>query len=117
MVEPSTEACDGIDNDCDGSSDEDSIPADERDCSTGRAGVCGAGTRRCVDGRPQCVQNVQPGIELTDVALHPDDFSFQAVAQETAVQGPFLAAPALGIGPVDRLDSMVQQTALITEDA
>ncbi len=64
IVKPQPETCDTIDNDCDGEIDEDSVPADARDCSTGKAGVCGAGTNTCVTGKVRCIQNVQPGPEI-----------------------------------------------------
>ena len=64
IVEPTPEVCDTLDNDCDGEVDEDSVPAAEKECSTGKAGVCGAGTNTCVNGRIRCVQNVQPGPEI-----------------------------------------------------
>jgi len=62
IVLPQAETCDAVDNDCDGDVDENA--SSEERCSTGRAGVCEAGTERCVGGRVLCVQDVQPSAEI-----------------------------------------------------
>jgi len=64
IVTPKTEQCNTLDDDCDGQVDEESVPAAEQTCTTGKAGVCGAGTNTCVAGKVRCVQNVQPGPEI-----------------------------------------------------
>jgi len=64
VVRPSTESCNTIDDDCDGATDEDSIASDQLTCSTGKSGVCGPGTNKCVNGKARCVQEVQPGAEI-----------------------------------------------------
>jgi hypothetical protein len=64
VVKPKPETCNGIDDDCDGVVDNDAIPPDQRDCTTGKAGVCNAGTNTCINGQIRCVQNVTPGIEI-----------------------------------------------------
>lgn len=64
VVQPTEEACDGIDNDCDGETDEDSIPVEEQECQTGKAGVCSAGTVKCLQGKRRCIQDVKPGPEI-----------------------------------------------------
>ena len=51
---PTTEVCDGVDNDCDGQTDEGTSGAA---CNTGLLGACAAGTVQCQAGVPHCVQN------------------------------------------------------------
>ena len=64
IVEPTAEACNGLDDDCDGQTDEDAVSADRITCTTGKAGVCLAGTNKCVQGTIRCIQDVQPGAEI-----------------------------------------------------
>ncbi|MCC6523856.1 MAG: hypothetical protein IT373_14455 [Polyangiaceae bacterium] len=70
-VASSSEACDGVDNDCDGSTDEGN-PGGGVACSTGLLGVCGAGTRQCQSGVLDCVQNVASGSEQCNDGLDND---------------------------------------------
>ena len=64
IVQPSTEICDNRDNDCDGEVDEGDVQGTGGKCSTGKAGVCNAGTKRCRTGTITCVQDKQPSIEI-----------------------------------------------------
>jgi hypothetical protein len=64
-VQPSAETCDGLDNDCDGVVDNGN-PGGGVSCSTGKLGVCAAGTTACSNGSVVCNQNVQPSAEVCD---------------------------------------------------
>ena len=64
-VKPSAEVCDGKDNDCNGVID-DGNPGGGAPCSTGKLGVCAAGTTTCTSGALVCNQNVQPSAEVCD---------------------------------------------------
>ncbi len=58
------EVCDGVDNDCDGTVDND-VPAD-MECDTGRAGACAVGATVCTDGDTVCVPIAEPSDEVCD---------------------------------------------------
>jgi len=62
-VNPSAEACNGLDDDCDASTDEGN-PGGGAACSTGQPGVCSPGTQTCTAGTLQCIRNVNPSAEL-----------------------------------------------------
>jgi len=70
--EPGQEAsCDGLDNDCDGATDEDD-PEGGAPCDTTEPGVCAPGTERCVDAAIACVGDVAPSEELKGTARDED---------------------------------------------
>jgi hypothetical protein len=59
---PSTEMCNGVDDDCDGTIDDN--PADAGlVCSSGLPGVCDAGTTVCNGGTLSCDPDIQPGTQ------------------------------------------------------
>jgi hypothetical protein len=62
---PTTETCDGVDNDCDGTVD-DGNPGGGASCNSGQPGVCSAGTSSCSGGALVCVPNTQPSAEVCD---------------------------------------------------
>lgn len=61
----STEICDGLDNDCDGDTDENN-PGGGGACQTGQAGLCAEGELACNNGGLECVGDVPPGVETCD---------------------------------------------------
>ena len=64
IIKPTEEVCDNVDNDCDGKIDDGDMKGTGETCSTGKAGVCNAGTKRCIAGAIKCVQNKSPSIEI-----------------------------------------------------
>ena len=61
-TQPSTEACNGLDDDCDGAVD-NGDPGGGLTCNTGHPGICAAGTTACSAGSVVCTQNSQPSPE------------------------------------------------------
>jgi len=59
---PEIELCNGVDDDCDGSTDEFD-PANAAACDTGRLGVCARGRELCQDGVVLCETDAMPGEE------------------------------------------------------
>jgi hypothetical protein len=61
----SAEACDNVDNNCNGQTDEGN-PGGGAACMTGLQGVCSAGTTACQGGSVACAQNVAASPEACD---------------------------------------------------
>jgi hypothetical protein len=61
--QPSTEVCNGLDDNCNGVVDEGN-PGGGVACNTGMIGVCAAGTTSCQNGAIVCTQNQQPSTEV-----------------------------------------------------
>jgi hypothetical protein len=62
-VQPTSEACNNRDDNCDGSIDEGN-PGGGLACNTGMLGACAPGTTFCSNGGLVCQQNVQPSAEV-----------------------------------------------------
>jgi hypothetical protein len=74
---PSAEQCNGLDDDCDGQTDED-IEVSGMPCTTRYEGPCAAGTYQCgvgVSGRQEllCVPTIEPGVNLETCNDTDDD--------------------------------------------
>ena len=61
--QPSTEVCDGLDNNCNGTADEGN-PGGNQACDTGLQGICQVGTTSCTGGTIICNQNLMAGTEV-----------------------------------------------------
>jgi hypothetical protein len=62
-VKPGTETCNGVDDDCDGYTDE-SDPGYGKPCTTGRPGICGQGLYVCANKKLTCQSIYQPRTEI-----------------------------------------------------
>jgi hypothetical protein len=77
--------CNGLDDDCDGTVDEDFFP---QSCATGQLGICGLGSSSCQAGAELCVGDTLPadvdatcdGLDDDCDGLVDEDFASQATA-------------------------------------
>ena len=65
LTPSSNEACDSLDNDCDGTVDE-SNPGGNVPCATGDLGLCSQGVTQCISGQTICVRQNNAAQELCD---------------------------------------------------
>ena len=63
-VSPTTELCNGVDDDCDGDTDE-TFPGIGGDCGTG-VGVCQSGALACLEAEITCIDGVEASPETCD---------------------------------------------------
>jgi hypothetical protein len=68
---PTTEICNGIDDNCNGSVDE-TFPQNGMPCSTGLMGLCATGQFQCLAGALSCKQTVFPVMEICNNGLDED---------------------------------------------
>lgn len=66
-----TEACNNLDDDCDGTPD-DGNPGGGGVCNTGQPGICAAGTLQCQAGVVNCVQNQTSQAEICGNGIDED---------------------------------------------
>ena len=88
---PQAERCNGLDDDCDGSVDEELVDID-LPCDTGRPGICAVGNSRCDGGALACDVTVQPAEEICDGLDNDcngaaDDGAYPSVPCDTGLPG------------------------------
>lgn len=67
---PGSELCDALDNDCDGTADEDFQLGSA--CETGEPGLCAPGTLACQGGAAECVATLEPQPETCNDGIDQD---------------------------------------------
>jgi len=71
QVTPSSEDCNGKDDDCDGQTDEGD-PGSGNSCDSGKPGICKDGTTSCQNGKLACLQDQQAQPEICGNGLDDD---------------------------------------------
>jgi alpha-tubulin suppressor-like RCC1 family protein len=90
IAEQQDEACNGLDDDCDGTVDEQAADVGG-DCATAQQGVCGRGSWACIGGELECL----PGYEATPEVCNLEDDDCDGEVDEDT-----LAGDACEAGPV-----------------
>ncbi|MBI5537560.1 MAG: hypothetical protein HY898_32860 [Deltaproteobacteria bacterium] len=95
-VPPAQEVCDGKDNDCDGTIDNNTTDTGGS-CNTGNEGICAAGTETCEASVKVCKQNLQPKTEtcngLDDDCNGTPDDGMPGAGQPCTVTGQLPNTP------------------------
>ncbi len=91
---PSVEFCNGLDDDCDGATDEGN-PGGGGSCTTGLPGVCSSGTLACSGGALSCVADQSPSAEFCNGLDDDCDGATDEGTSQSCYSGPPLTA---GIG-------------------
>ena len=93
------EVCDGLDNDCDGATDERPVDAN-LPCDTGFSGICATGRQVCDSGLVTCEPDLSPRPELCDNVDNDCDGSSDESDTGAALQSTCYGGPSatLGVG-------------------
>ena len=99
---PSTELCDGVDNDCDPSTQDGSEdPEVNASCDTGLDGVCATGSNVCESGGISCVPDNQPALEVCGNSMDEDCNGVDDNGCDVTLSFPTLVTDCYKLGHFD----------------